>query len=136
MKNIFGLAFQSWRARRISVFLSIGVIALSVGLLLSIEQLRRSVRNSFAQTISGTDLIVGARGGSTELLLYSVFHIGIFAITFFTLPFIAKKPIDVPPVISIDLIQISEKTALPFAPKARKIIEKVKEEEIDVIGFE
>ena len=76
MKNIFGLAFQSWRARRISVFLSIGVIALSVGLLLSIEQLRRSVRNSFAQTISGTDLIVGARGGSTELLLYSVFHIG------------------------------------------------------------
>jgi putative ABC transport system permease protein len=76
MKNIFGLAFQSWRARRVSVFLSIGVIALSVGLLMSIEQLRRSVRNSFAQTISGTDLIVGARGGSTELLLYSVFHIG------------------------------------------------------------
>jgi outer membrane biosynthesis protein TonB len=63
-----------------------------------------------------------------SLSLSIVFHIGIFAITFFTLPFIAKKPIDVPPVISIDLIQISEKTALPFAPKAKEIIEKIKDE--------
>ena len=63
-----------------------------------------------------------------SLSLSIVFHVGIFAITFFTLPFIAKKPIDVPPVISIDLIQISEKTALPFAPKAKEIIEKIKDE--------
>jgi len=40
-----------------------------------------------------------------------------------------KKPIDVPPIISVDLIQISEKTALPFAPKAREILEKIKKEE-------
>jgi len=63
-----------------------------------------------------------------SLSLSIIFHVGIFAITFFTLPFIVKKPIDVPPIISIDLIQISEKTALPFAPKAKEIIDKIKEE--------
>ena len=64
-----------------------------------------------------------------SLSLSILFHLSIFAITFFTLPFVVKKPIDVPPIISVDLIQISEKTALPFAPKAREIIEKIKKEE-------
>tara|TARA_B100000965_G_scaffold402602_1_gene428901 strand:+ start:216 stop:962 length:747 start_codon:yes stop_codon:yes gene_type:complete len=44
-------------------------------------------------------------------------------------PFLIKKPIDLPPIISVELIQITEKTNIPFAPKAKKIIEKVKEKE-------
>ena len=64
-----------------------------------------------------------------SLSLSILFHLSIFAVTFFTLPFVMKKPIDVPPIISVDLIQISEKTALPFAPKAREILEKIKKEE-------
>ena len=47
-------------------------------------------------------------------------------ITALSLPFLAKKPIDLPPIVSVELIQISEKTNIPFAPKAKKIIEKVK----------
>ena len=43
-----------------------------------------------------------------------------------SLPFLLKKPIDLPPIISVDLIQITDKTNIPFAPKAKKIIEKVK----------
>ena len=46
-----------------------------------------------------------------------------------TFPFISKKPLDLPPLISIELIQITDKTNIPFAPKAKKIIEKVKEKE-------
>ena len=61
-----------------------------------------------------------------SLSLSILFHLSIFAVTFFTLPFVVKKPIDVPPIISVDLIQISEKTHIPYAPKAAKIIEKAK----------
>ena len=43
-----------------------------------------------------------------------------------SLPFLAKKPIDLPPIISVELIQITDKTNIPFAPKAKKIIEKIK----------
>ena len=46
-----------------------------------------------------------------------------------SLPFLAKKPIDLPPIVSVELIQITEKTNIPFAPKAKKIIEKVKKKE-------
>ena len=46
-----------------------------------------------------------------------------------SLPFLAKKPIDLPPIISVELIQIKDKTNIPFAPKAKKIIEKIKEKE-------
>ena len=59
----------------------------------------------------------------------SVLHIFLVVITALTFPFIAKKPIDLPPLISIELIQITDKTNVPFAPKAKKIIEKVKEKE-------
>jgi len=45
------------------------------------------------------------------------------------LPFLLKKPIDLPPIISVELIQITDKTNIPFAPKAKKIIEKVKKKE-------
>ena len=53
----------------------------------------------------------------------------IIIIATMSLPFLAKKPIDLPPIISIDLIQISDETNIPFAPKAKKIIEKVKKKE-------
>jgi len=50
-------------------------------------------------------------------------------ITAISLPFLSKKPLDIPPIVSVELIQIAEKTNVPFAPKAKKIIEKVKEKE-------
>ena len=56
-------------------------------------------------------------------------HIFLVVITALTFPFIAKKPVDLPALISIELIQITDKTNIPFAPKAKKIIDKVKEKE-------
>ena len=51
-----------------------------------------------------------------------------------SLPFLAKKPIDLPPLVSVELIQITDKTNIPFAPKAKKIIEKVKKEEEKLVS--
>ncbi len=51
-----------------------------------------------------------------------------------SLPFLAKKPINLPPLVSVELIQIKEKTNIPFAPKAKKIIEKVKEKEKKLVS--
>ena len=62
--------------RRFSVLLTVFTIAVSVALLLAVERLRSETRRSFASTISGTDLIVGARTSPVQLLLYSVFRIG------------------------------------------------------------
>lgn len=73
---IFRLALQSLRARWLTALLSILAIAFSVMLLLGVEKVRNGARQSFADTISGTDLIVGARSGGVQLLLYSVFRIG------------------------------------------------------------
>ena len=64
-----------------------------------------------------------------NIVISSALHIFLVVITALTFPFIAKKPIDLPPLISIELIQITDKTNIPFAPKAKKIIEKVKEKE-------
>ena len=64
-----------------------------------------------------------------NVAISSALHIFLVVITAMTFPFIAKKPIDLPPLVSIELIQISDKTNIPFAPKAKKIIEKVKENE-------
>ena len=55
-------------------------------------------------------------------------------ITAFSLPFLAKKPIALPPIVSIELIQITDKTNIPFAPKAKKIIEKIKEKEKKLVS--
>jgi len=55
-------------------------------------------------------------------------------ITAMSLPFLAKKPLDIPPIVSVELIQIAEKTNIPFAPKAKKIIEKVKEKEKKLVS--
>ncbi len=70
------LAWQSLKNRRITTGLTVLSIALSVALLLGVEALQKSARESFSSTISQTDLIAGARGGSLQLLLYTVFRIG------------------------------------------------------------
>ena len=49
-------------------------------------------------------------------------------LTALSLPFMIKKPIDLPPILSIEYIQISDKTNIPFAPKAAEIIKKIREE--------
>ena len=64
-----------------------------------------------------------------SIIISSVFHAAIIIITAMSLPFLSKKPFDIPPIVSVELIQIAEKTNVPFAPKAKKIIEKVKEKE-------
>ena len=61
-------------------------------------------------------------------------HTLLVIITAMSLPFLAKKPIDLPPIISVELIQITDKTSIPFAPKAKKIIEKVKEKEKKLVS--
>ena len=73
---ILRLAFASLLARALTVGMTILAIALSVALFLGVEKVRTGAKASFADTISGTDLIVGARSGSVQLLLYSVFRIG------------------------------------------------------------
>ena len=73
---IFSLAFKSLLNRRFTAGLTIASIALSVTLLIGVERVRNEARASFANTIAGTDLIVGARSGPVQLLLYSVFRIG------------------------------------------------------------
>ncbi len=70
------LAARSLRNRLLTTTLTVLSIALSVTLLVGVENVRAGMRESFSQTISQTDLIVGARGGSVQLLLYSVFGMG------------------------------------------------------------
>ena len=61
-----------------------------------------------------------------SIIISSVLHTALIFITAMSLPFLAKKPLDIPPIVSVELIQITEKTNIPFAPKAKKIIEKKK----------
>lgn len=70
------LAIKSMRPRRFAVALTVLTIAFSVLLLLGVDRLRHEARSSFASTVSGTDLIVGARSGPVNLLLYAIFHVG------------------------------------------------------------
>ena len=70
------LALQSLANRWLTAMLTVAAIAVSIMLLLGVEKVRVGARQSFADTISGTDLIVGARTGSLQLLLYSIFRIG------------------------------------------------------------
>ncbi len=64
-----------------------------------------------------------------SIIISSVFHAVLIIITAMSLPFLSKKPLNIPPIVSVELIQIAEKTNVPFAPKAKKIIEKVKKKE-------
>jgi putative ABC transport system permease protein len=73
---VLQLAWKSLRNRWVTTGLTVFSIALSVALLLGVDALRASARESFASTISQTDLIAGARGGGLQLLLYTVFRMG------------------------------------------------------------
>ena len=74
--NLINLAWKSARARTATTLLTIFSIAISTALLLSVEKFRTGAKASFEQSVSGTDLIVGARSGSINLLLYTVFRLG------------------------------------------------------------
>ena len=69
-----------------------------------------------------------------SIIISSVLHTILIFVTAMSLPFLAKKPLDIPPIVSVELIQIAEKTNVPFAPKAKKIIEKVKEKEKKLVS--
>ncbi|PTD97796.1 ABC transporter permease [Pseudothauera lacus] len=73
---VWHLTWRSLLNRRLTALLTVISVALAVALLLGVERLRHDARAGFASTISGTDLVVGARSGPVQLLLYSVFHIG------------------------------------------------------------
>ena len=71
----------------------------------------------------------------TRSLIYSIiFHSLMIVLTVISLPFIIRQPIDLPPIVSVELIQISDKTNIPYAPKARKIIEETKKKEERVVS--
>jgi putative ABC transport system permease protein len=73
---MLNLLVRSLWNRRGTAVLTIFSISISVTLLLGVENIRQGVRTSFSSAVSGTDIIVGARGGSLQLLLYSIFRIG------------------------------------------------------------
>jgi putative ABC transport system permease protein len=72
----FELALRSLWNRRLASTLTLLSVALSVALLIGVERVRLGARESFTNTISKTDLIVGSRGGTIQLLLYAVFRMG------------------------------------------------------------
>jgi putative ABC transport system permease protein len=76
MKTLLQLTWRSLWNRRGTALLTILAIAVSVALLLGVQKMRSAARESFADTVSGVDLIVGARSGPINLLLYSVFRVG------------------------------------------------------------
>ncbi|MCE3005033.1 MAG: ABC transporter permease [Xanthomonadaceae bacterium] len=76
MRALLRLAWLSLANRRFTALLTIATIAISVMLLLGVERLRQEAREGFLRTVSGTDLIVGARANPVQLLLYSVFRLG------------------------------------------------------------
>jgi len=69
-----------------------------------------------------------------SIVISSGFHILMVIITAMSLPFLSKKPIDLPPIVSVELIQITDQTNIPFAPKAKKIIEKIKEKKKKLVS--
>ena len=69
-----------------------------------------------------------------NIIISSGLHLLLIVIATLSLPFIVKKPIDLPPIISVELIQIGDLTNIPFAPKAKKIIEKVKKEQKKLVS--
>ena len=69
-----------------------------------------------------------------SIIISSVLHGLLIFVTAMSLPFLTKKPVDLPPIVSVELIQIAEKTNIPFAPKAKKTIEKAKEKEKKIVS--
>ena len=76
MTHLFALAVKSAWNRRLTLGLTLVAIALSVALLLGVERVRHDARTGFEQSISGTDLVIGARTSPVQLILYAVFRIG------------------------------------------------------------
>jgi putative ABC transport system permease protein len=76
MKAILRLAALSAWSRRLTLGLTVLAIALATTLLLAVERVRIDARQSFTQSVSGVDLVVGARTGSVQLMLYAIFHAG------------------------------------------------------------
>jgi len=76
MSLLLKLTFKSIFNRKFTSYLTLFSICISVFLLLGVDTVRKEAKHSFTNTISGTDLLVGARSGSVQLLLYSVFRIG------------------------------------------------------------
>lgn len=74
--SILFLSLQSLKSRIFPVGLCVVSLAISVALFLGVERVRQGAEDGFTNTLSDTDLVVGARGGPLQLLLYSVFHIG------------------------------------------------------------
>ncbi len=64
-----------------------------------------------------------------SIFLSLVFHTVMIILTAISLPFMMRSPIDLPPIVSVDLIQITDKTSIPFAAKAAKTLEKIKKKE-------
>ena len=76
MSGTVSLALRSLANRRGTALLTLLAIAVSVALLLGVQKMRQAARESFESTVSGVDLVVGARSGPVNLLLYSVFRVG------------------------------------------------------------
>ena len=64
-----------------------------------------------------------------SIFLSLVFHSAMIILTAISLPFMMRSPIDLPPILSVDLIQITDKTSIPFAAKAAKTLEEIKKKE-------
>ena len=69
-----------------------------------------------------------------SIFLSVIFHLAIIVLTAMSLPHMLRKPVDLPPIISVELIQISDITNIPFAPKAKKILEKIKKEKERIVS--
>jgi putative ABC transport system permease protein len=76
MRTLLGLALRSAWNRRLTLGMTVAAVALSALLLLGVERLRSELRASFAMSVSGVDLVVGARGSPVQLMLYAVFRMG------------------------------------------------------------
>lgn len=74
--NLLKITIKAWKARKLSIALSISAIALGMALFLGIEKLRIGIQESFTGMISKTDLVIGARTSPIDLILSTVFHIG------------------------------------------------------------
>ena len=64
-----------------------------------------------------------------SILLSIIFHSAMIVLTALSLPFMMRTPVDLPPILSVELIQITDKTSIPFAAKAAKILEEIKKKE-------
>ena len=69
-----------------------------------------------------------------SIFLSLVFHSATIVLTAITLPFMMRSPIDLPPILSVELIQITDKTNLPYAAKAAKTLEEIKKKEERVVS--